>query len=89
MKIVSNKATAGLFCISEQHMMVFRYWIDQPFEWISQINDSLKKKKRPLNVKMPIKGKNQFKGIVHFEVKMWYLSAYPKGIQDVGVFFLQ
>ncbi len=28
-----------------------------------------------------------FKGIVHVEIKMWYLSAYPKGIQDVGVFF--
>ncbi len=28
-----------------------------------------------------------FKGIVHFEIKIWYLSAYPKGIQDVGVFF--
>ncbi len=28
-----------------------------------------------------------FKGIVHFDIKMWYLSAYPKGIQDVGVFF--
>ncbi len=28
-----------------------------------------------------------FKGIVHFESKIWYLSAYPKGIQDVGVFF--
>ncbi len=27
------------------------------------------------------------KGIVHFEIKIWYLSAYPKGIQDVGVFF--
>ncbi len=27
------------------------------------------------------------KGIVHFEIKMWYLSVYPKGIQDVGVFF--
>ncbi len=27
------------------------------------------------------------KGIVHFEIKMWYLSTYPKGIQDVGVFF--
>ncbi len=27
------------------------------------------------------------KGIVHFDIKMWYLSAYPKGIQDVGVFF--
>ncbi len=33
--------------------------------------------------------KNDFKGIVHFEIKIWYLSAYPKGIQDVGVFFLQ
>ncbi len=21
-----------------------------------------------------------FKGIVHFEIKIWYLSAYPKGI---------
>ncbi len=30
-----------------------------------------------------------FKGIVHLEIKIWYLSAYPKGIQDVGVFFLQ
>ncbi len=28
-----------------------------------------------------------FKGIVHFEIKIWYLSAYPKGIQDVDVFF--
>ncbi len=33
--------------------------------------------------------KKDIKGIVHFEIKMWYLSAYPKGIQDVGVFFLQ
>ncbi len=32
----------------------------------------------------PAKG---IKGIVHFEIKIWYLSAYPKGIQDVGVFF--
>ncbi len=30
---------------------------------------------------------NPVKGIVHFEIKIWYLSAYPKGIQDVGVFF--
>ncbi len=29
----------------------------------------------------------ELKGIVHFEIKIWYLSAYPKGIQDVGVFF--
>ncbi len=27
------------------------------------------------------------KGILNFEIKIWYLSAYPKGIQDVGVFF--
>ncbi len=31
--------------------------------------------------------REKFKGIVHFEIKIWYLSAYPKGIQDVGVFF--
>ncbi len=31
--------------------------------------------------------RQEVKGIVHFEIKMWYLSAYPKGIQDVGVFF--
>ncbi len=31
--------------------------------------------------------KTSLKGIVHFEIKIWYLSAYPKGIQDVGVFF--
>ncbi len=30
---------------------------------------------------------DEIKGIVHFEIKIWYLSAYPKGIQDVGVFF--
>ncbi len=30
---------------------------------------------------------HSIKGIVHFEIKIWYLSAYPKGIQDVGVFF--
>ncbi len=30
---------------------------------------------------------HKVKGIVHFEIKIWYLSAYPKGIQDVGVFF--
>ncbi len=32
------------------------------------------------------KHSRDIKGIVHFEIKMWYLSAYPKGIQDVGVF---
>ncbi len=26
------------------------------------------------------------KGIVHPKMKMWCLSAYPKGIQDVGDF---
>jgi len=27
-----------------------------------------------------------FKGIVHFEINFWYVFAYLKGIQDVGVF---
>ena len=27
------------------------------------------------------------KGIVHFEIEFWYVLAYLKGIQDVGVFF--
>jgi len=27
-----------------------------------------------------------FKGIVHFEMIFWYVLAYLKGIQDVGVF---
>ena len=27
------------------------------------------------------------KGIVHFEIKFWYVLAYLKGIQDVGVIF--
>jgi len=27
-----------------------------------------------------------FKGIVHFEMHFWYVLAYIKGIQDVGVF---
>ena len=27
------------------------------------------------------------KGIVHFEINFWYVLAYLKGIQDVGVFF--
>jgi len=26
------------------------------------------------------------KGIVHFEINFWYILAYLKGIQDVGVF---
>jgi len=26
------------------------------------------------------------KGIVHFEMNVWYVLAYLKGIQDVGVF---
>jgi len=26
------------------------------------------------------------KGIVHFEINIWYVLAYLKGIQDVGVF---
>jgi len=26
------------------------------------------------------------KGIVHFEIDFWYVLAYLKGIQDVGVF---
>jgi len=30
--------------------------------------------------------KDQFKGIVHFEINFWYVLAYLKGIQDVGVF---
>ncbi len=34
-----------------------------------------------------VKKKHIIKGIVHFEIKIWYLSAYPKGIRDVGVFF--
>jgi len=29
---------------------------------------------------------NWFKGIVHFEIDFWYILAYLKGIQDVGVF---
>ncbi len=38
--------------------------------------------------KQQVYSENWFlKGIVHFEIKIWYLSAYPKGIQDVGVFF--
>jgi len=28
-----------------------------------------------------------FKGIVHFEINFWYVLAYLKGIQDVGIFF--
>jgi len=27
-----------------------------------------------------------FKGIVHFEIHFWYVLAYLKGNQDVGVF---
>jgi len=26
------------------------------------------------------------KGIVHFEINFWYVLAYLKGIQNVGVF---
>ncbi len=43
----------------------------------------------PYNVLLAISTNipQRLKGIVHFEIKIWYLSAYPKGIQDVGVFF--
>jgi len=30
--------------------------------------------------------KVKVKGLVHFEINFWYLLAYLKGIQDVGVF---
>jgi len=30
--------------------------------------------------------KKYIKGIVHFEINLWYVLAYLKGIQDVGVF---
>jgi len=29
---------------------------------------------------------SHIKGIVHFEINFWYVLAYLKGIQDVGVF---
>ncbi len=41
------------------------------------------------NLQLPPQIFYGIKGIVHFEIKIWYLLAYPKGIQDVGVFFLQ
>jgi len=28
----------------------------------------------------------KIKGLVHFEINFWYVLAYLKGIQDVGVF---
>jgi len=31
-------------------------------------------------------GNNWFKGTVHFEIDFWYVLAYLKGIQDVGLF---
>ncbi len=34
----------------------------------------------------PAKKKNGFKGLVHPKMKISCLSAYPKGIQDVGDF---
>ena len=36
-----------------------------------------------------VEDKGTIKGIVHFEIKFWYVLAYLKGIQDVGVFFPQ
>jgi len=38
--------------------------------------------------RLPAKGIKcaSLKGIVHFEIHFWYVSAYLKGIQDVGVF---
>ncbi len=47
-------------------------------QWKSAISDVSQKE---------VVSDQAFKGIVHFEIKIWYLSAYPKGIQDVGVFF--
>jgi len=33
-----------------------------------------------------IQNRPVFKGIVHFEINFWYVLAYLKGIQDIGVF---
>jgi len=35
---------------------------------------------------VPLRNKSIFKWIVHFEIQFWYVLAYLKGIQDVGVF---
>ncbi len=48
----------------------------------NQNNPKIPLPKWKITINLPI-----LKGIVHFEIKIWYLSAYPKGIQDVGVFF--
>ncbi len=45
------------------------------------------KRIKKYDLKLQSLTKTWLKGIVHFEIKIWYLSAYPKGIQDVGVFF--
>jgi len=34
----------------------------------------------------PITIQSDFKGIVHFEINFWYVLAYLKGIQGLGVF---
>jgi len=43
-------------------------------------------KEKPTEFRANLSTNMWFKGIVHFEMNFWYVLAYLKGIQDVGVF---
>ncbi len=62
-----------------------------PFDWFSvnNLNVNLRLEYDQGVLFRFVKGLTNFcwfKGIVHPKMKMWCLSAYPKGIQDVGDF---
>ncbi len=83
----------GEFCETLAHQILFTLGSNslEPAKWtqphsLRGMNSRLQKLLQTINCSSYFHV-NDLKGIVHFEIKIWYLSAYPKGIQDVGVFF--
>ncbi len=70
--------------------LMFKKWqIKVSFMVLKSKKDEVQTQKSEGEKVEPSVRKREVKGIVHFEIKIWYLSAYPKGIQDVVSFFLQ
>ncbi len=93
MPVISNNSQKKTVCICV--LCFVSYLVHQAF--ITSIVKEIIRRKKPLNL-----GTNwakiwnlvlllifiwpKIKGIVHPKMKMWCLSAYPQGIQDVGDF---
>jgi len=56
--------------------------------WLNIFGDSKDGVYKSLEIEILIfLSSTHLKGIVHFEINFWYVLAYLKDIQDVGVFF--